>query len=217
METSDKRLDDLPEYSTIIKLLADSKAKLEYAKKCNKEKRELAEREIELEKEIADISSANRTLKFLVKQIDTYLNQKKLKAETFIQDAINISKSIIPSTEEYRVILNDKELKIVSREGQEIEEADGQGFASILAAMILIQIILFTQSRPTLVLDEKFAAVRADKTALLADLLEAYKDKVQFIIIEQKPEIEAFAETVHEVYKEKNNSFVKKGENNNVI
>lgn len=171
--------------------------------KCELAKQELDEVELNLNiyKTILEQSEVTISeLKIFCKAVETYIAHKKNNSKELIKDAIKLAKSVINSTEDYSVVIEDDVFTILNSQGLPLKEADGMGFCSLLSAFLSIMILKATGTS-TIVLDERFAFVRADKTALLANMLANFEDSMQFICIEQKPEIKNAAKKVYTIEK----------------
>ena len=145
---------------------------------------------------ISNQESSLAKLKPLLEDIQRYTTDRRKQSLNSIQQVLMSAGNIVPaSNSKITFKMENGEAWFETEDGLSLDRTEGSGYRATLS---LFMRNVFLRSNPqylqTLVLDELFAKLSPERSAILSTYLSVLGQHTQIISIEQKPEVFADAE-----------------------
>lgn len=135
-------------------------------------------------------------LKPLIADIVEYTTERRSHSALAIKQALMVAGNIVPaSSQGIKFQMENGEAWFETSDGLSLDRVEGSGYRATLSMFMRN---VFLRSNPqylqTLILDEIFAKLSPERSAVLSTYLPVLGESMQIISIEQKPEVFADAE-----------------------
>ncbi|MDR1523240.1 MAG: hypothetical protein LBS29_04750 [Endomicrobium sp.] len=181
----------------------------------NKEKVKKIKDAIIVYNDILDkFSFVEKELKQMIEDLTEYVGDKKKESLYTIAQVLLAVGNIVPaSSQDIRFKMEDGEAWFETSDRMSLDRVEGSGYRAVLSMFMRnVFLQLNPQYMRVLILDEIFAKLSPERSAVLSTYLGMLGESMQIISIEQKPEV--FTNTVCESFNffiEDNKTTVMKG------
>jgi hypothetical protein len=140
---------------------------------------------------IGKLSSLLGELKTLIDEISIYTTERRASSQNAVKQALFASGNIVPASDKQIVFqMKQGEAWFETSDGLSLDRVEGSGYRAVLS-MFMRTVFLMSNKQflQTLILDEIFAKLSPERSAILSTYLPVLGESIQIISIEQKPEV----------------------------
>jgi hypothetical protein len=147
---------------------------------------------------VKKLSTIESELKNILKICEIYLAKKQSQTMQSINEAIANGNAVIPSAGEFHLEIGDNSARLKNEDGVDVYDAEGSAYAVTESFFLRLAIAMNTDLQNTFLLDECLSTLSQESSANISKLITESAKTMQFILIEQKPEV--FAHGVDKRY-----------------
>lgn len=141
----------------------------------------------------------------IYKNIEEYVEQRKRISLHMLQDAIERAGMIVPDAdiEGIRLEVGEKTAAVVNRDGQDINLQEGSAFRTVMGMLMRYTLLKVQPDKlQVMFLDEAFSTLSDSTSTVMREFIEAVKDEILIIGIEQRPTLfDGMEKTVYRAVK----------------
>lgn len=171
---------------------------MEENEKNSKERTRLRDSIVQYGTAVKTLATVESELKNILKICEIYLAKKQSQTMQSINEAIANGNAVIPSAGEFHLEIKDNAARLKNEDGVDIYDAEGSAYAVTTSFFLRLAIATNTDLQKTFLLDECLSTLSQESSANISKLIVEASKSMQFILIEQKPEV--FAHGVDKRY-----------------
>jgi DNA repair exonuclease SbcCD ATPase subunit len=171
--------------------IANCSFRIEQTRENEKKAEKLRGQSDALGSSIKDTDTLIEKLKMLIEDVSTYTSDRRASSVNAVKQALMAAGNIVPASSKQIVFKMDQgEAWFETKDGLSLDRVEGSGYRATLSMFMRS---VFMQTNPqylqTLILDEIFAKLSPERSAILSTYLPLLGENIQIISIEQKPEV----------------------------
>jgi hypothetical protein len=171
--------------------IANCDFKIEQTVKNEAKAKRCEEQRVALSINIEKLETLLSELKVLTDTVSTYTAERRASSLNAVKNALMAAGNVVPASNKQVVFqMKQGEAWFETMDGLSLDRVEGSGYRAVLS-MFMRTVFLHSNQQflQTLILDEIFAKLSPERSAILSTYLPLLGESIQIISIEQKPEV----------------------------